>query len=240
MDALAQGRQANLRPLTDDRFTPREGALDEAQRETMAREAVDEIARENGDEVAASVELDLQAEQGVALEPEVPNYADGKKILESRLEQWRASNGLHDRRGTRAVQRELSQADETEQNDGTGTHSLGNSSAEQIQRESSDLISRAKENDFFLNSDDVHSILQNSETLKGGTEHDVHLVGGDENSTIVIRNTIEGKYGYFDGASPLQYLRRLDRNNKVFPATPIHVICASEGTGRKYCIKNHC
>jgi hypothetical protein len=54
VDALAQGRQANLRPLTDDRFTPREGALDEAQHETMAREAVDEVARENGDDVAAS------------------------------------------------------------------------------------------------------------------------------------------------------------------------------------------
>lgn len=51
VDALAKGRQAELRPLNEDQFTPREGDLTPAERETMAREAVDEVARENGEVV---------------------------------------------------------------------------------------------------------------------------------------------------------------------------------------------
>ncbi len=56
------------------------------------------------------------------------------------------------------------------------------------------------------------------------------MVGDGENA-IIIRNTKDGTYGYLDGASPTQYFRRLARNNKVFSATPIHLIGVSEGKG---------
>ena len=173
--------------------------------------------------------VDIQRESGVVSNGEVNNYAASREIsLESRLEQWRTANGLHDRRGTSAVEGELGEAAETEGNYGRGENPLAYSSKETIERESRELIARAKQGDFFLTPDDIYALIENSESMKGGTEHDIHYAGDDDNA-IIIRNTKDGTYGYLDGASPTQYLRRLARNNQVFPKTPIYLLGVSEG-----------
>lgn len=87
---------------------------------------------------------------------------------------------------------------------------------------------RARRNGFFLTLNDIYAITEKGSIGDGGIEHHVCLVGEGDNA-IVIRNTKDGTYGYFDGASPTQYLRRLARNNAVFPATQIHLIGVSEG-----------
>lgn len=87
--------------------------------------------------------VDKSEGKRIASESEVNDYDAGREIsLESRLEQWRTANGLHDRRGSRTVQGEFSQAAEAEGNNGDRARpfTLGGKSKETIRRQSDELI----------------------------------------------------------------------------------------------------
>jgi len=90
------------------------------------------------------------------------------------------------------------------------------------------LIERAISEGFFWNGDQVESVILSAVRISGGSEHDVYVVGKPP-FTLIIRSTIEDSYG-FRGRSPVQYLKRLEDYNRVFPGLQIRMIGASHNS----------
>lgn len=148
------------------------------------------------------------------------DYQHGQEILESRLEQW-ASSFASDGRGRVGLVAQEWAEPSRYAGERSGTGFL--ESAKEGRTEQEKLITAAKEHGFFIG--DSSSFIKEIRTNKnsGGQEHDAYIVG-EEHNRVVIRSTIAGSFGSTSTHSPVQYLKRLEEYNQLFPSHQVRMI----------------
>lgn len=148
------------------------------------------------------------------------DYGHGQELLQSRLLQWASDLNLDGRGGIGLVAQEWAEPSRYAGEHGSAGFTA---QAEEGRAEQERLIAAAKDHGFFF--DDTHPIFDALTTHKneGGAEHDAYIVGEPQNR-LVIRSTIPGSFGNTSTDSPVQYLKRLETYNQLFPNLQVRLI----------------